>query len=95
MSAFALLQRVQEGHPELDECGHSPDAMLNHFKREGKFMLFMAITLVTVLLLQNAITKLLDAVVVYIFPHSAIKGSILQLVWALVIVPIVITLGAF
>lgn len=95
MSAFALLNRIHSENPDLEECSHSPGAMGKHFKTESRFIGFMALTLVTVLLLQNAVTKMLDALVLHIFPDSTIKGSILELVWAILITPIVITLGAF
>jgi hypothetical protein len=95
MSAFALLQRVQDVNPDLENCGHSPQSISKHFKKEGRFIAFMALTLVAVLLLQNAVTKLLDVAVRFTFPDSAIKGSILELVWSTLLIPIIITLGAF
>jgi hypothetical protein len=95
MSAFAFLQRVQDGNPDLEKCGHSPASLGRHFKKEGKFIVFMTLTLVAVLLLQNAVTKLLNSIVKYVFPDSEVKGSILELVWAVCITPIIITLGAF
>ena len=55
----------------------------------------MALTLVAVLLMQNAITKLLDIAVRLTFPDSKLKGSFLELVWSTLLICIIITLGAF
>ena len=95
MSAFAFLQRIQNGNPDLEKCGHSPQSISNHLKKEGRFIAFMALTLVAVLLMQNAITKLLDIAVRLTFPDSKLKGSFLELVWSTLLICIIITLGAF
>ena len=95
MSAFAFLQRVHDGNTTLTQCGHSPQAIKCHFVKECRFVGFMALTLVAVLLLQNAVAKHLDIAVRYIFPNDPIKGSLLELLWAVLIAPVIIILGLF
>lgn len=95
MPAFAFLQRMQATKQDLIDAGHSPQAVFTYFKDEGRFILFMTLTLVTALLLQNAVTKLLDALVKSIFPESEIKASLLELLWSLLFAPIVITLSMY
>lgn len=95
MVAFALLQRVQDGNPDLEKCDHSPGSMWNHVRSEARFIIFLTLTLVAVVLLQNSVTVIIQAFTESIFPESKWSQSILQFVWALLLVPIISLLATF
>jgi hypothetical protein len=95
MSALTLLGRVQEGGVDLKKFGHSPESMFAHCKREVRFIIFMTLTLVVVLMLQNAASKIVCIVMTYTFPDSQMKRAITELVSATFLSMIVILVGTF
>ena len=95
MVAFALLQRIQDGNPDLEESGHCPSSMLRHIQSDAKFIIFLTLTLVVVVLLQNSVAAIIQAFTESIFPQAPWSQSILQFVWALLLVPIISILSTF
>jgi hypothetical protein len=95
MVAFALLQRIKNKNPDLEHGDHCPKSMLKHVRGEARFIIFLTMTLVAVMLLQNSITDIITNHTFSMFPDSKWSRSILQLVWALLLTPIIILLAIF
>jgi len=93
MVAFMLLQRIQAENPHLEDNKHSPDCLIDYCKKEARFIAFMALTLVAILLLQDSLSTLIRQLMHYIFPESKLKRSIYMLVCAILIAPVIILLG--
>ena len=95
MAAFALLQRIHDRNPELEEKQHDAPCMWRHVCTEARFVFFLTATLVVVMLLQNAVTVIIMASTKRIYPNSEWNRSILQLVWAIILTPLIILLAVF
>jgi hypothetical protein len=93
MPAFMLLQRIQGGNPDLEDGKHGTECLVDHCKKEGRFIAFMALTLVAILLLQDSLSTLIRQLMCYMFPESKIKRAIYMLVCAILLAPIIILLG--
>jgi hypothetical protein len=94
MVAFALLHRLHDKEPEVDaEC--SPLSLRKHLTKEARFIIFLTLTLVAVMLLQNSLTKLMEQFTLWMFPGCEIKQSVLQLAIAVQLTPLITLLALF